>query len=66
MKEMFFGCNNVQTIYVTDAFTTSKVTDSSKMFLGTIGLKGAISYDDTKLDAAYANYTSGYFTYKEL
>lgn len=66
MKEMFFGCNNVQTIYVTDSFTTSKVTDSSKMFLGAIDIKGAISYDDAKLDAAYANYTSGYFTYKEL
>lgn len=64
MKEMFLGCNNVQTIYVTDAFTTSKVTDSYRMFLGTIALKGAISYDETKLDAAYANYVTGYFTYK--
>lgn len=59
MKEMFFGCSNVQTIYVTEKFSTAKVTDSTEMFLGTIDLKGAIGYD-----ATYANYTTGYFTYK--
>ena len=34
------------------------------MFEGCISLKGAIAYDASKIDHAYANYKTGYFTLK--
>lgn len=39
--------------------------DSQGMFKNCSNLKGAISYDASKTDIYYANYNTGYFTYKE-
>ena len=34
------------------------------MFYNCSKLRGAISYNSSKIDATYANYTTGYLTYK--
>ena len=64
MRCMFYSCDNLTTIYVSDKWNTNKVNNGSIMFLYCSSLKGAISYDSTKTDATYANWTTGYFTYK--
>ena len=64
MDRMFNGCSGLVTIYASDLFTTESVTNSSSMFTGCTSLVGAISYDNNKTDATYANYTTGYFTLK--
>lgn len=65
MSVMFNGCSNLQIIYVSNKWSTVTVIDtSSSMFQDCIALKGAISYDSTKVEPAYANYTTGYLTYK--
>lgn len=66
MSGMFEGMTNVRTIYVSDRFVTSAVEESYDMFDMCTNLVGAISYDPTKRDATYANYTTGYFTYKAM
>ena len=40
------------------------VTNSMYMFYKCLALKGIIAYSSNKLDATYANYETGYFTYK--
>ena len=63
MNMMFYGCNALKTIYVGNGFTTDKCADNvENMFALCQNLKGAISYDATKTDNSYANYTTGYFT----
>ena len=37
---------------------------AKNMFGNCAKLKGAISYDSSKTDATYANWTTGYFTYQ--
>ena len=64
MSGMFFSCSKLTTIYASDRWTTANVTSSSNMFKSCSSLVGAISYDSNKVDATYANYTTGYFTYK--
>ena len=64
MWEMFYNCSKLTKIYVGENWSTSAVTSSTGMFYGCTALSGAISYDSTKIDATYANYTSGYLTYK--
>ena len=64
MSDMFNNCSGLVTIYASDLFTTESVTYSSSMFYGCTSLVGAISYDRTKTNATYANYTTGYFTLK--
>ena len=66
MNYMFECCSNLTTIYVSDKWNTNKVSKNSRMFLYCSSLKGAISYDSTKTDATYANWTTGYFTYKAV
>ena len=66
MGFMFSGCRVLTTIYVGDAWNTDKVTSSDSMFTDCSKLKGAISYDSSKTDATYANWTTGYLTYKAL
>ena len=66
MRCMFYSCDNLTTIYVSDKWNTNKVNNGSIMFLYCSSLKGAISYDSTKTDATYANWTTGYFTYKAV
>ena len=71
---MFAGCNNLITIYVSDKFTTDKVTTNSwgfimhmNMFDGCTQLQGAASYISDKVDKSMANYKKGYFkTYYKL
>ena len=64
MNFMFEDCSNLTTIYVSDKWNTNKVSKNSRMFLRCSSLKGAISYDPTKTTATYANWTTGYLTYK--
>lgn len=60
------------TIYANEKFTTVSVeVDTSSyidgrkdMFYKCENLVGAISYNSSKVDCSYANYTTGYFTYK--
>ena len=64
MHNMFNSCSKLTTIYASDRWSTANVTSSSNMFKSCSSLVGAISYDSNKVDATYANYTTGYFTYK--
>ena len=62
---MFYNCGpKLKKIYVSDKWNNNKVTLSTGMFLKCEGLSGKISYDSTKVDITYANYDTGYFTYK--
>ena len=61
---MFLNCNKLKTIYVGDGWDNNNITQSTDMFRNCLSLSGAISYDYTKTDIAYANYSTGYFTYK--
>ena len=62
MSRMFRRSSALKTIYVSDKFVTTKVSDGSEMFEGCTSLKGAIDFDDSKTDKTYANYETGYFT----
>ncbi len=65
MDYMFNNCSDLVTIYASESFTTVGVTTpSDNMFVGCTSLVGAISYDPNKTNAKYANYTTGYFTFK--
>ena len=66
MSYMFSGSSTLQTIYVSDDFVVTGITnDNYKKNLFTIcqALKGALpAYDATKTSSDYANYKTGYFT----
>ena len=62
---MFSNNSNLKTIYVSNKWINDKITLSDRMFSSCTSLSGAISYDSTKTDITYANYETGYFTYKE-
>ena len=64
MSYMFGNSSNLQKIYVSDLWTTANVEFSTEMFVHCVKLSGKISYDSSKIDSAYANYTNGYLTYK--
>lgn len=64
MQEMFSGSAVLTKIYASDLWSTTNVTSSTNMFKDCSKLSGAISYDSGKTDATYANYTTGYLTYK--
>ena len=64
MSSMFNGCSNLSTIYAGDNWNTSTVTSSAGMFNRCLKLVGAIAYDSSKTDVAYANWTTGYLTHK--
>ena len=64
MYYMFHGCSELTTIYAGDNWSISEVTSSDNMFLNCTKLKGAISYNSSKTNATYANWTTGYLTYK--
>lgn len=61
---MFMSCNKLSTIYVSENWNNVNVTLSNNMFLSCTKLLGKISYDSIKVDITYANYDTGYFTYK--
>ena len=64
MSSMFSGCSALTKIYVSGLWSTASVTSSTDMFYGCSKLSGKISYNYSKIDATYANYTTGYLTYK--
>lgn len=66
MQSMFSLCDNLKTIYASDKFVTTNVTDSRGMFEWCEALEGAIKFDKNKIEKECANYTDGYFTYKEF
>ena len=55
----------LKTIYVSELWDMSNVTNSKNMFLGSTSLVGTVPFDSTKTDATMANYTNGYLTYKK-
>lgn len=62
MQEMFKGCSTLQTIYVSDNFVVTGITDENyKKDLFT-GCEALPEYGDAKTSSDYANYKSGYFT----
>ena len=61
MQQMFAWCYGLTTIYCND---TWECDSSDFMFYETDNLIGAIPFDKTKHNVAYANPTTGYFTYK--
>ena len=65
MDDMFDGCPALKTIYASDLFVTTAVVNGEAMFLGCVSLVGAVPYDENKIGKEMANYTTGYFTYKE-
>ena len=66
MSSMFYGCSTLQTIYVSENFVVTGITDESlkvNLFTGCKALKGAIpEYNSAKTSSDYANYKTGYFT----
>ena len=64
MYQMFNRNSSLKTIYVSDLWDTSKVTNSFDMFFNCTSLVGAVPFDSSKRDVTMANYTTGYLTYK--
>ena len=62
MSGMFSGCSMLQTIYVSDNFVVTGITDENyKKDLFT-GCEALPEYGDAKTSSDYANYKTGYFT----
>ena len=62
MSGMFSGCSTLQTIYVSDNFVVTGITDENyKKDLFT-GCEALPEYGDAKTSSDYANYKTGYFT----
>ena len=62
MSYMFYGCSTLQTIYVSDDFVVTGITnDSYKKNLFT-NCNARPAFDATKTSSDYANYKTGYFT----
>ena len=60
---MFSDCESLTTIYVSDEFLITNITNKNyTLFLGCIKLKGAIKYNEGQTNYRFANYTTGYFT----
>lgn len=73
MSQMFLGNTALTTIYASDKFVTTKVSNSDKMFQNCVSLKGGAGtvYDSSKIDKTYARVdrgesAPGYFTRKAL
>ena len=65
MYYMFNRDKGLKTIYVSDKWNISNVTESAGMFANCTSLTGTVPFDSTKIDASMANYTTGYLTYKK-
>lgn len=61
MGNMFKQCKVLKTIYASDKFVVTTACKGDYMFTECYSLKGAISYDKTKVNKDYANF-EGYFT----
>ena len=72
MWSMFQSCSKLKTIYVSDKFTTEKLTEGTfpgdtNMFFECPQLEGAASYNPDYVDRSMANYNTGYFkTYYKI
>ena len=64
MSAMFSNCASLTTIFCNNDWKSDVVRISTNMFTNCTNLKGAVSYDQTKLDVTMANPTTGYFTKK--
>ena len=70
MDFMFYDCTNLKSIYVSNSFTTNKVTSSTNMFYDSLSLVGGngTKYSSSHIDKTYARIdtasTPGYFTLK--
>ena len=62
MNRMFAFNENITTIYVSDKFVTTALTNDEDIFINCSKLKGAIEYQNGKGGKEFANYTTGYFT----
>ena len=64
MRYMFAFSQNLTTIYVSDEFVITNITNKDNyLFYGCLKLKGAIDkYDASKTNCNFANYKTGYFT----
>ena len=62
MNRMFAFNENITTIYVSDKFVTTALTNDEDIFINCSKLKGAIEYEYGKGGKEFANYTTGYFT----
>ena len=65
MYYMFNRDKGLKTIYVSDKWNISNVTESAEMFANCTSLTGTVPFDSTKTDITMANYTNGYLTYKK-
>ena len=65
-RGMFMFCYDLKTIYVSDLWNMSNVTNASNMFNSCKSLVGAVPFDSSKIDVSMANYTTGYLTYKTI
>ena len=61
MSYMFNRCSTLTTIYCNDTWSCY---NSNWMFYGCKALRGAIAYDESKVDVTYANPETGYFKKK--
>ena len=61
MNYMFYDCSSLKTILNPN---TWRCEESYDMFSGCTQLKGAVKYDESKVDATMANPTTGYFSQK--
>lgn len=63
---MFNDCYELKTIYVSDKFNVSNATSGPTLFYNCYNLKGqsGFSYSAYTCGKEYANYQTGYFTYK--
>ena len=70
MDSMFYGCSKLKTIYASNKFNTSQVSDSNYMFSYCTSLVGGngTTYNSSYNDKTYARIdsssTPGYFTSK--
>ena len=58
MGSMFSGCSSLKRIFNTN---TWRCEESEDMFKGCTELRGAVKYDESKLDVTMANPETGYF-----
>ena len=61
MGGMFYGCSKLASIVCDKAWNSEQ---SQNMFKGCTALKGAVAYDESKVDVTMANPETGYFTKK--
>ena len=59
MRNMFSGCSGLKTILNPNIW---RCEQSQNMFKGCTQLKGAVKYDESKVDVTMANPTTGYFS----